>query len=191
MFTRTNSTIVFIGPTFQEIDELFRKVGNKLPFFPVAGEATVSTILESLEGHERIHIIDFGSMPNIWTTLLRHLGMRKNTCSNVRLTIVQTKGDKNLFKIDVGNLSRELESVAWETGLSFQICMVHFQLENLNSNNFLCHPGETLVINSMLYLQQFPDASVLRFSPRDKILQARNFLNGKINPFKFLPLFVV
>ena len=155
----------------QADQENFRTFSAKLPYLPIAMHATLSSIFEAVEGHRNIHIIDFGSPAELWASLLQQLSKTRNSCPSVRFTWARMKGDISLLRQDAESMAKILQRVALGLNISFQFSALSLQMENLHPSLFFCNQGETVVVNCSFYLHQFPDASVLRFNPRDKLLQ--------------------
>lgn len=91
-----------------------------------------------------------------------------------------TAGSHCFLKPDVKRTVKELKELCSLLGIPLEFGAIKLQMENIHEGIFGCREGEALIINSTLYLQNLPDDSVVRFSPRDKLLKV-HFLASSVS----------
>ncbi|XP_008811155.1 scarecrow-like protein 18 [Phoenix dactylifera] len=130
---------------------------NKVtPFLRFAHLTANQAILEAIDGHRSIHILDFDTSHGVqWPPFLQAIAERSDPSSLPSIRITGTGTGLDVLR----RTGERLQAFANSLGLRFQFHPLYLPTADpdasasLNSS-FQLHPGETLAVNCMLFLHK-------------------------------------
>ncbi|KAG1327332.1 Scarecrow-like protein 18 [Cocos nucifera] len=130
---------------------------NKVtPFLRFAHLTANQAILEAIDGHQAIHILDFDTLHGVqWPPLLQAIAERSDPSNRPSIRITGTGDDLDVLH----RTGDRLKAFADSLGLRFRFHPLDLSTTNADhaSAGFRCfqlHPGETLAVNCTLFLHK-------------------------------------
>ncbi|WCJ22917.1 GRAS family transcription factor [Euphorbia peplus] len=156
----------------------FKSFSEISPVLQFSNFTSNQAILESIDGFQRIHIVDFDvGYGGQWASLMQELAI-KNVCSGPVSLKITAVASPNSDELELGFTQQSLKLFANEININFEIEILG--IESLNSRNFSSEK-EVIAVNLPIspfstYPQSLP--TVLRFikqiSPKIVISLDRN-----------------
>ncbi|CAL9758707.1 unnamed protein product [Musa acuminata subsp. burmannicoides] len=125
------------------------------PFLRFSHLTPNQAILEAVDGHRQIHILDFDTYYGLqWPPLLQAIAERSDPSDPPFIRITGTGSNLEVLR----RTGHRLQNFAHSLGLGFQFhpLLLHPTSTSLNftPSPFRLHPGETLVVNCVLFLHK-------------------------------------
>ncbi|KAK9134092.1 hypothetical protein Scep_013620 [Stephania cephalantha] len=131
----------------------FISLNQVTPFIRFSHLTANQAILEAVEGHQFIHILDFDTMQGVqWPPLMQALASRTDPSNPPSIRITGTGQDPETLR----RTGDRLESFAQSLGLRFQFhpLLLVDDVSSVLSLQVPLLPNETLAVNCVLYLHR-------------------------------------
>ncbi|KAJ1276879.1 hypothetical protein BS78_05G250200 [Paspalum vaginatum] len=142
---------------------------NRVAFF-----FSIMTIMKSMVGKSRLHIVDYGMPYGFhWAHLLRLLASREGALPEVKITAIGRPNLKAWPTEETGKTGCRLSKCAHEFGLpSFKFHTIMKQWEDVCIRDLNIDANEVLVVNDLFSFSTLVDESIYfdRPNPRDTVL---------------------
>ncbi|CAM6084197.1 unnamed protein product [Calypogeia fissa] len=141
---------LMVQPSTEQYCSAFTTLYKVAPYFQFAHFTANQAILEAVEGHQFVHVVDLDIMQGFqWPCLIQALAARKGGPPQLRITGVGKHANV------VRETGRRLTSFAASFGVPFEFqSVIEEQLENLTPEMLAPRFGEVLAVNSVLQLHR-------------------------------------
>lgn len=168
-------------PTSKELMSYMHILYQVSPYWKFAYISSNVVIGEAMENESRIHIIDFQiAQGTQWLLLMHALARRENPPLFIRVTGID---DSQSFHARGGGLEivgKRLSDYARSCGIPFEFRSVAISGSEVELEDLIIKPDESLAVNFPFVLHHMSDESVSTENHRDRLLRLVKRLSPKI-----------
>lgn len=162
-------------PSVGEFLEAYKLYMAASGFYKVALVFNINTIMHAMEGKNRLHIVEFGTLFGLqWSYLLYDLANREGGPPEVRITTIDCAQPRPLPTERIEETGCRLTYCAHKFGIPFKFHYITAAWENVGFEDLNTNADEVLVVNDLFNLSTLMDETIFVDNPSPKEMVLNN-----------------